>query len=208
MKKISVFTIFILIQLSSAFNFVWERCSCDIKDHLFICSEKKQISNNVCLNDLNLKVKLYGKINLNLLTSDLLNKAISLDLSNNQHSMEEYFPVINTFFKLRDLNLSHNQISIIRSNQFDQLSELTSLDLTFNEIFYFELNSFKELNSLIKLNLTRNKLTEIENEDFDNMRELKSISLDFNKLKRIRNGLFTSLVSIEIISLQESLFGK
>ena len=169
----------------------------------------KPIENFVCeLKNLSLIIKLNGKDNLNYIKNNSLNdlKVEILNLSFNSENFKEYFQQLNTIKSIKSLNLSHNIISIIETNQFSGLHFLEVLDLSFNEIFYFEQNAFYGLKELIYLNLTKNVLTEIEENDFNNMPSLQEIEIDLNKIKRIRNEVFTSLEEILKISIQKEFF--
>lgn len=56
---------------------------------------------------------------------------VSLNLSRNENKLELYLTEINKFKTLKSLDLSHNKIDIPRTNQFNELVELTFLGLRY-----------------------------------------------------------------------------
>ena len=85
---------------------------------------------------------------LEYLSNNKYVEIISLDLSNNLNDFETYLTNINNFGMLKKLNLSFNQLSIIKQRQFQKLNNLEVLDLSYNEIFYFEKNAFLGLKNV------------------------------------------------------------
>ncbi len=191
---------------------IYDQLICDWQavetDYYVSCTDDQNIGMNWPNIDNNTKIKLKLSTykNVKVLTNNEFNQMnlISLDLSYNRDKMEpEVMSRINSFKKLIQLNVSHNEISIIRTNTFIGLNELISLDLSYNKIFYFEeIDPFKGLNSLIYLNLSQNKLSEIEENDLDNMPNIQFINSDFNKIKRIRNNIYNSMSQLNTLSIK------
>lgn len=200
-RKVIVYFLLYKIQSSN---------ECQAKNDYWIeCDASKVINLSMWLNDSSKTgLKLIAFQNVKILSNQVFDRltsfVVSLDVSNNQDKMEwQTMNRINSFRGLFLLNMSFNQISIIRENMFDQLTELTHLDLSFNQIFYFEKqNSFRGLNSLRFLNLSRNKLTQIEEENLNNMISIRFINLDFNKITRIRKQVFNKMTQLETLSFK------
>ncbi len=138
MKQLLMFYFLILNWLNLLKSQHSDDCSfkADKNNYLIICTGLHQIPENFSLSELS--ELSHSKINLKLVTKEhvklLGNKAfsqldlISLDISGNQDKMEsEAMSSINSFNHLVLLNMSHNQISIIRTNQFEKLNELKCL---------------------------------------------------------------------------------
>ncbi len=174
------------------------KITCYLDNQVNALAENESIWNSSQLN-----LKIISFKNVNLLNENIFIglDLYSLDVSNNQDTLEDWsiMEAINSFTNLTALNLSYNRISQTRTNQFYRLAKLTMLDLSYNQIFYFEANSFAGLSSLVHLNLSRNKLTEIEENDLDNMPLLECIDLDFNKMKKIRNNVFSSMKKLSAV---------
>ncbi len=140
-------------------------CSLKRNSNNFVIECDKNLQNSedffFAVNESYINLKLIAKKNIKILGSKEFSQLdlISLDASGNQDKMEpDAMSSINAFKKLMILNISYNQISIIRTNMFEQLKQLISLDLSYNQIFYFEeIDPFKGLNSLKYLNLSHNK---------------------------------------------------
>ena len=185
-------------------------CTCLIVDNLnsVTCEENQLILVSNETNNLDINLKLKGQSNLETMNNGILENItlVSLDLSNNKNDFESLMDTINTFVSLKVLNLSYNQISIIKAKQFERLINLEILDLSYNHIFYFETDAFNGdgLNNLLTLNLKGNQLFEIENRDLDNLPSLQSLNFDFNKIRRIRSKVFTALTNIVDVSVQNN----
>ena len=80
-----------------------------------------------------INLELNGKNNLEIMNNGILENItlVSLDLSNNKNDFESYMETINKFLSLKVLNLSYNQISIIKEKQFERLIKLEILDLSY-----------------------------------------------------------------------------
>ena len=175
------------------------------------CTDSKTIAlTNLTIDDKFILLKLEGTDSLKFIiqNKDTFTKIklYSLDIMNTQNTLEDFMGDINSFSNLKELVLSNNKISIIRTRQFDKLTSLTKLDLSYNEIFYFEVNAFEGygLNNLLELNLSHNVLFEIEDGTFDGLPKLESLDLSYNKIKRIRSKVFTSLLNIKSLLLNNN----
>lgn len=137
-------------------------CSIDKTEYLIVCSDETELkTSNMSFNQSIIikNLKLKGLNNLKLLKYLSNNKyveIVSLDLSNNLNDFETYLTNINNFGMLKKLNLSFNQLSIIKQRQFQKLNNLEVLDLSYNEIFYFEENAFLGLKNVLEVYLQKN----------------------------------------------------
>lgn len=123
-------------------------------NYYIYCTNKETTQDNIIkisnfslqqltLIDFNLIIN--GKDYLNIIINDVSLKELtilSLDLSFNNNDFEAYFTQINKLIHLKSLNLSHNNILMIKEKQFDSLFDLNTLDLSSNQLFYFESNAF------------------------------------------------------------------
>ncbi len=216
MKTLRLLIIFFI--LSQVKNCALDQCIREESSHNYlikcdfnhlknaIFSQNLSVFIDELINEKKLSLKLISFQNVKVLNSDRfndLNELYSLDISQNDDKFEslKLTQKINSFKRLKILNMSFNRISIIKANQFDQLNELTHLDLSYNHLFYFEKSfAFNGLGNLIFLNLSRNKLTEIEENDLNNMPNIQFIYLDWNKLIRIRNQVFTQMKHLTQVS--------
>lgn len=101
--------------------------------------------------------------------------------------------------KLKKLNLSDNDLSVIESGTFAELTELEQLDLSEGNIRLIEEGAFAGLSSLKSLNLGGNKLRSLNPKTFEGLTELRNLSLELNHLNDIDDSLFstnTKLVNI------------
>ena len=75
-------------------------------------------------------------------------------------------------WRLTQLDLSHNQLSIVTSNVFQNLTKLAFISFQGNQLYYIDPNIFFFLPSLTGFNLNFNYLSEVIFTDvnaFDNL---------------------------------------
>ena len=96
----------------------------------------------------------------------------------------------------QDFYLDHNNITSIKSDTFNNLTNLEKLELQYNEISVIENNTFNNLPSLHNLELQYNGISRIENNTFNNLPNLHSLSLQYNDISVIENNAFNNLPSL------------
>jgi Leucine-rich repeat (LRR) protein len=162
---------------------------------------------NINLSGLNMSAQFQSKLlsqsvnieklylsNCNLTTNDNLNsfsKLKLLDLSLNKISR---LPAIKTK-ELVELNISNNQLTYIDYNTFWGLNTIQILDLSHNSLTNLKKATFSNLKFLRKLDLSYNNLTIINTEHFgqNKLDKLKYLDLSFNP------GLFS--IEFDIFSI-------
>ncbi|CAH1799295.1 unnamed protein product [Owenia fusiformis] len=124
-----------------------------------------------------------------------------LDLSNN--NLEGIPRQICDFENLISIDLSHNNLTALESDIFDNCSTLQRLNLSNNNLESIprQICDFKNLNSI---DLSHNNLTALESDIFDNCSTLQRLNLNNNKLRIIPTGLFAKLKDITRIDLSEN----
>ena len=152
----------------------------------------------------------------------LLNK-LNLYSNNLTEIDPKWFLNINQNFT--QLNLSSNQLRIIKNDTFLTLNKLELLYLYFNEIEVLELNSFRGLVNLRFLHLYENKirfvqenlffnlanlnelffhqnnLNQIESNTFNQFGNVKELRLNYNQIRDIQNSTFINLNKLEFLLL-------
>ena len=84
---------------------------------------------------------------------------------------------------LEELYLRGNQIELVKTDYFKELTKLQILDLSFNKIKQIEKDSFKELKELKEISLQYNELEQIDSELFCGLENLETVYLHYNKFK-------------------------
>ncbi|KAI5631492.1 leucine rich repeat domain-containing protein [Phthorimaea operculella] len=116
---------------------------------------------------------------LDLSDQHLWTVVVSLNLSGNAISTlsrELHLPI------LQKLDLSHNQISLIESDAFYNMSALQRLDLSYNQISKVYKEMFKGLVNLERLNLAQNHISELAPGTFDYLVGLTHLDIIGNTL--------------------------
>ncbi|XP_033736163.1 slit homolog 2 protein-like [Pecten maximus] len=114
------------------------------------------------------------------------------------------FASFETLTNLIDLDLSHNEITILADDCFRGLySSLEFLSLFLNRLDQSRLQSIytKSWTNLEQLNIAHNIVTDIPAGFFTNMPNLAYLNLNFNKLTTIKTTYFTALPRIHTIDI-------
>lgn len=96
---------------------------------------------------------------------------------------------------LKDLNLSVNSIQQLSTNTFP-LNRLQMLDLSHNDINIIKGSPFRDLNSLNALNMTSNAITQLDEQTFVGLGKLQALQLTNNHISNIQSNTFGALRSI------------
>ena len=102
---------------------------------------------------------------------------------------------------INNLNLSEQNITSLKSGDFDGLSSLDSLALYKNELSSLPADLFPELSSLSRLDLGSNDLSSLPADLFSELSSLTWLSLSFNKLSSLPTGIFSGLSSLSTLNL-------
>ena len=109
---------------------------------------------------------------------------------------------------ITNLNLSEQNITTLKSGDFDGLSSLDSLALYKNELSHLPADLFSGLSSLSKLDLGNNDLSSLPADIFSDLSSLSWLSLRDNKLGRLPSGIFAGLSSLNMLGLSYNKLGS
>ncbi|XP_045188915.2 adhesion G protein-coupled receptor A3-like isoform X2 [Mercenaria mercenaria] len=132
-------------------------------------------------------------------------KGRKVDCSNNPYrfsSIEDLNRAITIPLDTIYLDLSKNEISVLRKESFSQLSDLQRLDLSHNRITLIEPGAFEGLSELRRLDLSNNNLGSINGSIFSGLPNLQKLMLSFNKLNTIPDGTFSDLPALRRLDFQ------
>ena len=102
---------------------------------------------------------------------------------------------------IANLNLSDQNITALKSGDFDGLSSLRSLALYKNTLSSLPANIFSELSSLSRLDLGSNQLNSLPTDIFSDLSSLSWLSLSFNQLSSLPMDTFSDLSLLNTINL-------
>ena len=108
---------------------------------------------------------------------------------------------------IKNLNLSEQNITILKSGDFDGLSALDSLALYKNRLRSLPADLFSDLSALSKLDLGSNDLSSLSADLFSELSSLSWLSLSFNKLGSLPSGLFSGPSSLRTLNLSYNKLG-
>ena len=81
---------------------------------------------------------------------------------------------------LDSIDISNNQVSSLRHNEFSSMHRLTHIDISNNEIQYLSRHIFQGLDSLESLSIEGNKITALSKDAFKGLQNLKELSIKDN----------------------------
>ncbi|XP_004638607.1 leucine-rich repeat-containing protein 19 [Octodon degus] len=173
------------MKISSITTLIWPLSS-------LLLSDKSQTSQP------EIKCNLTEK-NYSLIPADINNNVTILDLSYNQITLDlTDTQVLQMYFLLTELYLIKNNIIILHSNSFRNLSNLETLNICRNSINVIKQNAFVGLNKLKQLHLCQNKILQLDPGIFVPVNNLKLLNLQGNLLHYFEEP---QLFHLEIIIL-------
>ena len=129
-----------------------------------------------------------------------------LDLSyNNIVSTSDAANNIMPLSELESLNLSHNQLTKIDYDMFDDMDNLDELDLSFNQIHAMDDDTF-EWNPLELriLKMNDNQLKFVEHFTFYDLEKLEELYLQNNNIKIIHTLAFSNMKKLRVLDLSNN----
>lgn len=122
-------------------------------------------------------------------------KVKELDLSHNFISVIED-EVFDNITSLEIVKLSYNAIKRVSPNWFQNSPNVYKLSIIYNELTTIPANAFQHLskNRPIKLRLSANMIQEIDKDAFNNVADIEVIRLNGNKIKEIPSSLFLNRI--------------
>lgn len=120
-------------------------------------------------------------MNYSLIPADINKNVTILDLSYNQITLNVTDTrVLQTYFLLTELYLIENNIIMLYSNSFGNLSNLEILNMCTNSIHIIQQGAFIGLNKLKQLHLCQNKILQLNPDIFLPLKHLILLNLHGN----------------------------
>jgi len=133
------------------------------------------------------------------------------DLSPYLHGLDLSFNRIQSisdmgmYDSLETFKITHNNLSAIKQNCFQENRDLTVLDLSHNVIDEIEVGMFTGLSSLVVLDLSANKINQIQEDSFRDLTSITTLDLSHNYLKQLDTKVFVGGVSSSLDGFTSSL---
>ena len=102
------------------------------------------------------------------------------------------------------VDISSNDIEVVRRNAFAHLYQCWRVDLGFNEISRIETGAFNGLKSIIELRLESNRLENLSPGMFTGLETLRKMSLFKNNIREIEDGTFQNMTELTELSLHDN----
>ncbi|XP_006881321.1 PREDICTED: leucine-rich repeat-containing protein 19 [Elephantulus edwardii] len=123
----------------------------------------------------------FTEKNYSSIPADINKDVTILDLSYNQIALNVTdTKVLQMYFLLTELYLTDNNVSVLHSNSFANLSSLEILNTCKNSIFAIEQDAFAGLHKLKQLHLCENKIFQLDSEVFVPLKNLIILNLQDN----------------------------
>ena len=100
---------------------------------------------------------------------------------------------ISSYKNLKELLLSHNTLTQLNSNQFNNLTELRYLHLNNNLIRVIRRDLFKYNTRLIRIDISYNKIYSFK-VDLSKLPTLKNLNIEYNNLRHLIEHAFKSYI--------------
>ncbi|GBP49298.1 Leucine-rich repeat-containing protein 4B [Eumeta japonica] len=105
---------------------------------------------------------------------------------------------------LVELDLSHNLLTQIPSNSFNDAPFLRDLTLAHNLIFKVNIEALSKLSNVVKLDLSKCEIRDISPEAFRNLKSLESLKLNGNNLRELSITSLEKLDKLRAIDLSDN----
>ena len=102
--------------------------------------------------------------------------------------------------------LSGNNITTLRTNQFQYLSKCLAIFLTQNKITVIQPGAFNGLRSLTELHLLDNNISELRQDMWQGLPSLKILHLGKNYIHSLPRGAFSLVPTLFALELNDNLF--
>ncbi|XP_037654338.1 leucine-rich repeat-containing protein 19 isoform X2 [Choloepus didactylus] len=123
----------------------------------------------------------FSEKNYSLIPADINKDVTILDLSYNQITLNVTDTrVLQTYFLLTELHLVENNVFILYSKSFGNLSNLEILNICRNSIHVIQKDAFVGLNKLKQLHLCKNKIFQLNPDIFVPLKNLTLLNLEGN----------------------------
>lgn len=109
--------------------------------------------------------------------------------------------IFHTFPNVIDVTLSSCKIPELNRESFRNATKLENLNLSANNLTVLRQAVFENAPELFELVLADNQIAEIENGAFRGLRKLQTLKLNGNQLKVLHSGTFADLVNLEYLPL-------
>lgn len=106
--------------------------------------------------------------------------------------------------KVKKLNLSHNQLAVIKPGNFEGLGGLETLTLSYNKFTHLPAKIFRGLGSLTNLTISHNDIDSLEIDVFVGLGSLKRLDLSSNLMTNFSEQLFSGLGNMEWLNLSNN----
>nr|XP_039250277.1 protein artichoke-like [Styela clava] len=104
-------------------------------------------------------------------------------------------------YETRELDLSYNEITTIRTSDFKGLENMENLDMNHNSISNIQRESFSDMTSLTTLKMNYNSLRVMRMNMFYGLTNLKTLEFQYNTVNLISASAFSPLSSLDSLRL-------
>ncbi|XP_062858119.1 immunoglobulin superfamily containing leucine-rich repeat protein 2 [Trichomycterus rosablanca] len=108
--------------------------------------------------------------------------------------------------QVSSLWLARNEIVTIERNTLSSLLQLKNLDLSHNKIVSFPWEDLANLTSLQLLKMNDNEMISLPKDAFANLKDLRSVRINNNKFSTIVEGTFDALVALSHLQIYNNSF--
>ncbi|KAK8738520.1 hypothetical protein OTU49_003918 [Cherax quadricarinatus] len=126
-------------------------------------------------------------------------KTLELNLSHNR--IKTILEGLIFYDELQYLDLSHNEVVSLGSQNFASQRSLTTLVINNNKVSRIQSRAFLGLSKLISLDLSDNYIETLENNAFSSLGKLKTLDLSNNRIKNLTSNTFMKLRGLKILNL-------
>ncbi|CAG7718947.1 unnamed protein product [Allacma fusca] len=122
-----------------------------------------------------------------------------INLRNNQLTSFKGFTGF--FMRLKEINLSKNQISYVYPNSFEEFEQLWKLDLSRNRFTFFPTEFLKNCPDLRQIDLSHNQIKSLNEMNFANFPHLRHLDFSNNLIELILHNSFLNSSQLQYLDI-------
>jgi len=137
----------------------------------------------------------------NIRPEALFNDTNLVEILLQKNKLNSFKGLVGPFDRLRNLNLSNNEISYVYPTSFESFTELWNLDLSNNRFTLFPTDFIKTCQELRYIGLSKNQIKNLNEMHFSNFPHLRALDLADNLIEYVIPHAFVNSTQLQELDL-------
>lgn len=117
--------------------------------------------------------------------------------------------LLKPIFNLSRLNASHNELTLLADDIFDNSPNLSTVDLSYNKLNNWPRDIFQPIKCLFQLILSNNNISSLNDDIFSSQKaNLVELDLNFNDIQHVPDKIFAGMDSLIVLKISHAFSPK